>query len=188
MDNNHIPDDRALVTIDFIINILKEHEQTLDKSIDSLMTITEKMSQADPLNKKYEKLTEKMDGLLTDVSKLVSNLQLKNLSLPETAKKQQPEPQDRPIMPPLPTASGPSTVLQCKHWEDFQVLATHAQIVSCNYREEKKAFEVSALTGNQMIIYTGQLPNLFVVLKHWLSKQLDIGEQVVVEGSLEMPK
>jgi hypothetical protein len=187
MDNNRIPDDRALVTIDFIIDILKEHEHTLDKSIDSLMTITEKMSEVNPINEKYEKLTEKIEGLLTEVSKIVSNLQLKNLSLPETAKKQQPEPQASPIMPPLPT-SGQSTVLQCKHWEDFQVLATHAQIVSCNYREEKKAFEVSALTGNQMIIYTGQLPNLFEILKHWLSKQLDIGEQVVVEGSLEMPK
>ena len=64
------------------------------------------------------------------------------------------------------------------------MLATKAQTLSFNFKEDEKTFQVDALKGNQIITYTGPSPNLSAILKSWLAKQLDVSEKNVLEGTL----
>ena len=67
-------------------------------------------------------------------------------------------------------------------------MATHAQALTFDYKENEKVFRADAVKGNQIITYSGELPNFSKILKMWLSTQLDVTEQVILEGSLNIPK
>ena len=45
MSENPSSKDKSLETLDFIINVLKEHEKNLDSSIDELTTVTEQIAE-----------------------------------------------------------------------------------------------------------------------------------------------
>ncbi len=51
--------DKPFMALDFIINILKEHEQVLDKSVDALAIVTEQIGYPDELKVKMENVGEK---------------------------------------------------------------------------------------------------------------------------------
>jgi hypothetical protein len=74
--------------------------------------------------------------------------------------------------------------LRCKQWEDFQTLAFQAQTLSFMVKEAEKTFQADALKGNQIITYSGEIPKFAALLKMWLSKQLDVPEQKILEGVL----
>jgi hypothetical protein len=79
---------------------------------------------------------------------------------------------------------GPAVVLRCKQWEDFQLLASQAGTVSFTIKDAEKNFQVDALKGNQVIVFTGEIPKVASLLKSWLSQQLSVSEQKVLEGAL----
>jgi hypothetical protein len=175
--------DDALEALDFIVNVLKEHEKDLDKLINELATVTEQMGDESELNAKVEKIEEKIDTLQKEVANMVSHLspEPKQNSTPLFAKEQAVE--LVPATPPI-AAGAPSTLLRCKQWEDFQALAVRAQTLSFSYKEDEKMFQADAIKGNQIISYSGALPKFSSILKMWLSKQLDMPERSVLEGVL----
>ena len=80
--------------------------------------------------------------------------------------------------------NGPPVILRCKRWEDFQTLAYQSQTLSFLYRETENTFQVDALKNNRVITYSGELPKPTSLLKKWLSKKLEISEDVILEGVL----
>jgi hypothetical protein len=64
----------------------------------------------------------------------------------------------------------------------------HAQTFSFSIKEGEKVFLVNAIKGNKIIIYSGVLPNPSIVLKTWLSRQLVMPDQDILEGSIEKSK
>jgi hypothetical protein len=173
--------DEALEAIDFIVNVLKEHEKDLDKLIHELGTIAEQMGDTGELNVKVEKVEERIATLQNEIANLVTYLQAPHsptlTQTPQTYERT-PEPvQTRDIR-------GPPVILRCKQWEDFQTLANQAQTVSFLYREAEKTFQADALKDNQIITYSGELPKPTALLKTWLSKQLNIDEKKILEGIL----
>jgi hypothetical protein len=42
-------------------------------------------------------------------------------------------------------------ILKCKHWIDFQILATHAHTLTFNFMETEKIFQADACRGNEII-------------------------------------
>jgi hypothetical protein len=162
--------DKALEALDFIINVLKEHEQTLDKSISDLAEITEHKGSADAANDKIAKLDEKMGALQKQVATLASYLSAPQKGL-------------SPAVAAAPIPTGPKLVLQCNQWLDFQAQAIHAQTVTFNLKEPGQ-LEACALKGDQMFTYIGAPPNPSATLKIWLSRQLAVSEATVFEGSL----
>ena len=57
MSENPGSKDRSLETLDFIINVLKEHEKNLDKYIDELTTVAEQVGNTkDGIKDKVEEL------------------------------------------------------------------------------------------------------------------------------------
>ncbi|MEM2946937.1 MAG: hypothetical protein QXN96_01715 [Candidatus Bathyarchaeia archaeon] len=142
--------DDALEALDFIINVLREHEKDLDRLINELGKITERLGEAGELSGKIENVEERLTNLQVPASEL----------------------------------RGPPVILRCKHWEDFQTMARQAQALSFLYKETEKTFQTDALKNNQIITYSGELPKPTNLLKSWLSKQLDIPEEKILEGIL----
>ncbi len=192
--------DEALEALDFIVNVLKEHEKDLDRLIGELGNVTEQIGDTGELSSKVERVEEKIGNLQNLVTNLldyiskqkngvpatISNVEAKNqvvptpvpaspvsVSVPAAA------PAFAPVMP-----SGPSVILRCRQWEDFQALANQAQTLSFTYKEAEHVFQADALKGNQVVTYSGELPKLTSMLKIWLSKQLGVPEVQVLEGVL----
>jgi seryl-tRNA synthetase len=174
--------DDALEAVDFIVNVLKEHEKDLDKLINELATVTEQIGDSGELSGKVEKIEEKIDTLQKEVTNLIGYVSSAPKEALAAAANQQPN--EAAPAAVAPVQSGPSVIMRCKQWEDFQTLALKAQTLSFTYKEEEKVFQADAIKGNQFITYSGVLPKLSIVLKMWLSKQLDVPDRNIVEGTL----
>lgn len=174
--------DDTLEALDFIVNVLKEHEKDLDKLISELATVTEQIGDTGDLSGKVEKIEEKINGLQKEVTTLVGALSGgPKEAFPAVAKEQVIQAAQAPA---ITMPGGPSVTVRCVQWEDFQSLAFKAQTLSFSYNENEKIFEADVLRGNQVITYRGPLPKLALILKMWLSKQLDVSERSILEGVL----
>jgi small-conductance mechanosensitive channel len=175
--------DEALEALDFIVSVLKEHEKDLDRLINELGSVTEKMGDTGELNAKVERVEERLSTLQSEITNLITYLsgphETPSTSLPQTL----PAPQKREDVQ-VREAHGPSIILRCKQWEDFQAMAAEAQTLSFMYREDDKTFQVDAVKDNQIMTYSGELPKCNLLLKSWLSNQLSIPEKKALEGVL----
>jgi len=175
--------DKYLEALDFIINVLKEHEKILDKSIHELATVTEHIGDIDTLNAKIEKVEEKINNLQKEITNLIGGLsKMPKEALQATVKEQDPPVVETPPSSLAVVQSGLPLILHCKQWGDFEVLAIQPSSLSFSYKEDEKAFQAFAIKGNKIIKYTGALPNFSIILKTWLSRQLDITEKNIFEG------
>ncbi|MGQ9507182.1 MAG: hypothetical protein ACUVTB_04915 [Candidatus Bathycorpusculaceae bacterium] len=172
--------DEAFEALDFIVNVLKEHEKDLDRLINELGNITERLGDAGELSGKIEKVEERLTALQNEITGLITYLSTSR----ETSTTAPPALEQKPEALQVREVRGPPVILRCKQWEDFQTLAHQAQTLSFLYREAEKTFQVDALKDNQIITYSGELPKPTVLLKTWLSKQLEIPEKKILEGIL----
>jgi hypothetical protein len=203
--------DEAFEALDFIVNVLKEHEKDLDKLIGELGTVTEQFGATGDLAGKVEKVEEKVNGLQNEISNLANCLSTSNTLVAPTQSQQhgtpltiseiKPTENTQPIqsqsqqaqqiqtaaVPPSYVHSimqTPPVILRCKNWEDFQTLASQAATMSFMIKDAERTFQVDALKGNQIITYTGELPKTPALVKVWLGKQLDVSEKKILEGVL----
>lgn len=178
--------DEALEALDFIVNVLKDHEKDLDRLISELGTVAGQFGDTGDISGKVEKVEQKIGGLQNEITSLVNCLSASPREAPLVMKEQRSDaeaPQKSEITEPL-VVSGPPVVLRCNQWEDFQNLAFQAQTLSFLYKEAEKTFQADALKGNQIVTYSGELPKLTALLRMWLSKQLDVSEKRILEGIL----
>ncbi len=180
--------DKSLEALDFIINVLKEHEQNLDKSISEFASVTEQMGNIDVLNGRVEKVEEKIGSLQKEITNLIGILSNSPNSFSTASKKPDLQTEAITSATVAMVQSGPLVTLHCKQWKDFQSLAMNAQKLSFNFKETEKVFQVEALKGNQLVLFSGILPNFAIIIKTWLSKQIAIVEGNVIEGSLNLQK
>ena len=179
--------DEALEALDFIVNVLKEHEKDLDKLIGELATVTEQIGVSSNLSVKVEKVEEKVNGLQSEIVNLINCLSTSPRELPAVAEEIKPSAQV-PVPQPVQAAvsQGPPVILRCKQWDDFLSLASGAQTLSFMVKEAERTFQTDALKGNQIITFSGEFPKVGGLLKVWLSKQLNIPEKIVLEGVLAL--
>ena len=181
MSNKAPSKDEALEALDFIINVLKEHEKDLDRLISELGTITERLGDAGEFGGKIEKVEERLTTLQGEITNLITYLSTSHEALavpPQVVQGEEVQ------TPQIRETRGPPVILRCKRWEDFQKLAYQAQTLSFLYKEDEKSFQVDALKNNQIITYSGDFPEQVSLLKTWLSKQLSIPENKILEGIL----
>ncbi len=180
--------DEALDALDFIVNVLREHEKDLDKLISELGTVAGKLSVTGELSGKVEKIEQKINGLQTEMTNLVTYLSKSQRETPLVIQGPKSEPATavpkKEIAQPPVVARDRLVILRCRQWEDFQNLAFQSQTLSFIYKEAEKTFQVQALKGSQIVTYSGELPKLAALLKMWLSKQLDVSETRILEGVL----
>jgi cob(I)alamin adenosyltransferase len=173
--------DEALEAIDFIVNVLKEHEKDLDRLINELGTVTERMGDTGELSGKVEKVEERLSNLQNEITNLISYLSTPR----EGAATQIPQAHElRGEITREKQALGRPVILRCKQWDDFRSLATQAESASFLFKEAEKTFQVDALKNNQVITYSGELPKPIFLLKSWLARQLGVEEKRILEGVL----
>jgi hypothetical protein len=179
--------DDALEAVDFIVNVLKEHEKDLDNLIGELATVTEELGKNGKLSDKVEKFEEKIENLQKEVTKLINLVSNLSGNVPKEAlltSVKEHVSDAACATPAMAIQSGHSLILQCKQWEDFQTLAFQPQTLSFSYKEDENGFQANALKGNQIITFSGALPKFSSILKTWLSEQLDVPEKNIFEGIL----
>ena len=182
MSGNPNSGDKALEALDFIINVLKEHEQTLDESIGELATATESIGKIDEINGKIEGVEDKISNLqkeIANLSRIISNVPKETIC----AEVKKIESKTAPAIAQLTMNVGSPMVLNCRNWSDFQAFAARSQTLTFSIKEEKMC-EVSAVTGNQVFVYQGTFPELSSMLAAYLSQQLEVPKQSIIEGSL----
>ncbi len=189
MSENPGSKDKSLETLDFIINVLKEHEKNLDNDIDELTTVADQIGNTkDGIKDKVEELEEKVSSLQKELFNLlqcISNAP-KN-SLLSTEKERSLQFQAAPAI--VSSAfSERFKILRCIQWEDFQLLAIKAQTLTFSCKETEKIFQVDALKGNQIITYEGVTPSFSTIVKEWLCLKLDVKEENILEGFLDKLK
>jgi hypothetical protein len=184
--------DEALEALDFIVNVLKEHEKDLDRLINELGNITEQLGVTGELTGKVEKVEQKISGLQNEIGGLINYLSTSPREAPSVNKEPQ---RNEPIqtnvmatpisaMPNMPMMQGPPVILRCKQWEDFLTLACQSQTLSFMIKEAEKTFQADAIKNNQIVTYNGEFPKIALLLKSYLAKQLEVSEKRILEGVL----
>jgi hypothetical protein len=159
----------ALEALDFIINVLKEHEKDLDRLINQLGIITESLGETGEITGKFEKIEGRISTLQGEITNLIEHLGT-----------------PREVTPSPYSQKTASINVKCRQWEDFKNLATGAETVSFLFKEDKPSFRADALKKGRIVSYTGELPQNVHLLKLWLSKELNIAEEEVFEGALNI--
>jgi len=155
----------ALEAVDFIINVLREHEKDLDRLINELGKIASKFSQSGEVPNKITRVEERLAQLQLEVSSLI-----KELSSPKEMAAY--------------AHRGPPVIVRCKQWDDFKVLAKGAETVSFLFKEAEKSFQADALKEGRVLTYNGEFPRDSKLLKFWLARELNVAEDKVFEGVL----
>ena len=157
----------ALEALDFIINVLKEHEKDLDRLISQLGIITESLGETGEITGKIEKIEDRITNLQGEVTNLI-----KNISSPRVTTSSYTKPT-------------PMT-FKCKQWEDFKAMAVGAETVSYRFNEGDNSFQADALVKVGIVSYTGEFPKNSSLLKLWLSRELDVAEESIFDGVLNI--
>lgn len=179
MANDSPSKDDTFEALDFIVNVLKEHEKDLDKLVNELSIVTGQISETGKLGGRVEQIEEKVNNLQREIASLIGILsRAPKAAVPTEAKEATSE---TAAASPI---QGAAVVLRCAQWEDFQSLAFKAQTVTFSFKEAEKVFQADALKNNQIITYTGCLPKFSSVLKTWLVEQLAVPEKRILEGAL----
>jgi hypothetical protein len=169
--------DEALEALDFIINVLKEHEKDLDRLINELGKITSSVGETGAVSEKMERVEERLSTLQSEINNLVGCLSPS--SKPITA---------RPVSSSMSgiTSAGPAVIVRCKQWEDFKTLAKGSDTVSFIFRDTEKGFQADALKDGRVLTYSGEIPKDGKLLKFWLARELEIKEEKIFEGVLSI--
>ena len=154
----------ALEALDFIINVLKEHEKDLDRLINELGKITGKFGQPGEVSNKIERVEERLSSIQGEVAGLI-----KELTSPKELTFH---------------ARGPPVIVRCKQWDDFKAMAKGAETVSFLFKEAEKSFQADALKEGRVLTYNGEFPRDAKLLKFWLARELGVAEESVFEGVL----
>lgn len=165
------PKDEALEALDFIINVLKEHEKDLDRLINELSKTSEKFGETGALSTKIEGIEERLSSLQTEISNLIGFI--------SSSSSQREKIAEKTVLP-----HGTPLIVKCKQWEEFKVLASGAETVSFLFKETERTFQVDALKESKILTYSGEFPQDTKMLKIWLSRELGVGEEKIFEGAL----
>jgi len=162
--------ENALNALDLIINVLKDHEKELDKLVNELRGLVQKLSVLEDLARR-----------LGDIDRRLSSIEEAG-RLPTAA---------RPTLavverPPQPL--GPPATLRFRSWEEFKDMASGGEAASYVMRDEdeEQVLEVEVLKGRMLLTYSGPPPEAKALIKSWLSKELEVPKTNVFEGSIKM--
>jgi hypothetical protein len=168
--------DEALEALDFIINVLREHEKDLDRLIGELGTITSSVGKTGEMADKIEKVEERLSTLQEEITGLIGILSTSPRTQPLTVPAQSQTAGSAP--------KGPPVIVRCKQWDDFKTLAKDSDTVSFLFREAEKGFQADALKDGRVLTYSGDLPKDSKLLKLWLARELGVAEERIFEGIL----
>lgn len=176
----------ALEALDFIIAVLKEHEKDLDRLINELGVITEKIGDKGENSEKIERVENRLSLIQTELTELIKFLSIPGEKPPAALEKAQAQAQAEAKTETTQPAymRGPPVIVRCRQWEDFKLLAQGADTVSFLYKDTEKSFQADALKNGRVLTFNGALPDSVKLLKVWLARELGTAEGRIFEGVL----
>lgn len=184
--------DDALEALDFIISVLKEHEKDLDRLINELGIITEKLDDKGEHSQKIERVENRLSLIQTELTELIKFLSTAGEKPPaalvqaQTQAQAQAHAETEVKTETARTAftRGPPVIVRCKQWEDFKLLAQGADTVSFLHKDTEKSFQADALKDGRVLTFNGPLPDGAKLLKTWLARELSTADGRIFEGVL----
>jgi len=150
----------AIDAVKFILSVLKQHEKDLDHLITELGYTADKLKKLGELTDKIQLTADRLSASLKEISGL-----------------------ERPIFP----STKRPVIAAFKQWEDFKSMSTGAETVSFRVDEEANTVQLYALKGGLVITYCYDFakgsPHFEKALKTWMSRELDVTEDKIFEGS-----
>lgn len=150
----------AIDAVKFILSVLKQHEKDLDRLITELGYTADKLKKIGELTDKIQLTADRLSASLKEISGL-----------------------ERPIFP----STKRPVIAACKQWEDFKSMSTGAETISFRVNEEANTVQLYALKGGLVITYCYDFakgsPHFEKALKTWMSRELDVTEDKIFEGS-----
>lgn len=164
-----------------VVKVLKEQNEIIQTVTSEVNKIISTLKTGDFESfARVEKRITQVQNEVEKISKILSTISTSNetnTTKTETAPK-----------PCEPTMQyGSPAVIQCKVWQEFQEFASGAENVSFAFRETDRTFEADALKNNSIVAYIGSAPGQKILLKAWLSQQMNVAEPRVFEGSIGKP-
>jgi hypothetical protein len=151
----------AIDAVKFILSVLKQHEKDLDRLITELGHTAGKLKKIGALTDRIQLTADRLSASLKEISGL-----------------------ERPF---FPSSSKRPVVATCKQWEDFKSMSTGAETVSFRVDEAANTVQVYALKDGWVITYCYDFakgsPHFEKSLKTWMSRELDVTEDKIFEGS-----
>jgi hypothetical protein len=182
----------ALEALDFIIAVLKEHEKDLDRLINELGVITEKIGDKGEGAERIESIENRLSLIQTELTELIKFLSVPGEKPPAVLARAQVQAQAevrakaevRPETIQEAYVRGPPVIVRCKEWEDYKLLASGADTVSFLYKNNEESFQVDALKNGRVLTFNGAMPDNVKLLKVWLAHELGTAEGRMFEGVL----
>jgi hypothetical protein len=167
--------------LNYVIQALREHEQEIDEIINRLGNVKDRQSSINQkLNSKAQRIEEKLAEIGISLQKI--EVFASSNPIPPVVT----EPND-PSKATTNVQNHCSIMVKCTQFKDFADLAVHADWVAFSSKEAQKHFQVQALKGKQLIIYTGEPPTSMDLMKTWLTRELEVADAGrVLDGNIKI--
>jgi hypothetical protein len=150
-----------------LIDGFRVHGKGMGDVIELLQRFIKDSGAGAEFDQKARDIQARFSLIQSDVSGLISSLS--SSPIPDSKEERLP---------------GPPVIIRCKQWEDFRAQALNASTVSFLHRDEEKGFQADALKGGRVYTFGGQLPSNVTLLRTWLSNELRVEKDKVMEGIL----
>jgi hypothetical protein len=154
-------------SLNSIINALQDYNEYLSRLISKLGNITDNLNKLEGTQEWSEKIKKAEERLLAIEAEFSEFIDYFSSS------------QKTSLFPYLP-----SLTIQYRKWEDFKTQSAEAKLISFLPQEKERVFQVFALKNGKVLTYSGGFPEHAKLLKSWLSRELVIPHEKVVEGVL----
>jgi len=150
--------------LDFVLKSLEKFEANFKRLISQLRGIGESQGLSVEETEKLKDVKVHLSAFQRKISNTVNSLS------------------GLPAINSLVSVCGPPLIIRCKNWEDFKRHVLNADTISFLCQEEEKTFQVDAVKGGKVYTYSGEVPSGAALLRTWLSKEVDVEEDEVLEG------
>ncbi len=166
-----------------VLEAISKNSENQKKILNSLMLLQHFLENrlsniADAVDNKNETNNERtiteIKTLQTDVKALLTQL-----------KKTENTPNSMFLPPTQANISQKMQIMRFKTWSEFQIFASQHEFSAYTYRDSDKLFEINAVKDNQLLVYIGEIPNISTMLRSWLSSQLSVNPEKIVEGTIK---
>lgn len=152
-----------------ITHSFKDHSKRLSDAIEDFRKAIEVSSSDEEHVSKVKDLEKRLSTILNELSTLFGSL----------------SPSISSTMSPMHTLGLPM-IVRFKQWKDFKDQASGATAVSFLHKSEENAFQTDALKRGTVYTFSGQIPNVVELLTVWLSKELGVERERVLEGIIAL--
>jgi hypothetical protein len=177
------------------LEAINKNNENQKKILNSLMLLQHFLENrlsniADAVDSKNETTSERtiaeIQTLQTDIKTLLAQMKkIENTPKTQNTPNSILLPPTQTNIPFTQTNINQMQIIRFKTWSEFQIFASKHEFSAYTYRDSDRLFEINAVKDNQLLVYIGETPNVTAMLRSWLSNQLGVNQDKIVEGTIK---